>query len=107
MNAGTASKIRDIGLDPGSLSNFPMRTLVTVSPEDHRRLLHRLRKDSPLHDLLETGVLIKRSSKGVEQMVVYMTCDHEQVQSLLRVAQQFRPQVPLKIDQLPQVRQRR
>jgi hypothetical protein len=84
-----------------------MRTLVTVSPDDHRRLLHRVRKDSLLHNVLETGVLIKRSSKGVQQMVVYMTCDHEQVQSLLRVAQQFRPQITLKIDQLPQVPQRR
>ena len=83
-----------------------MRTLVTVSPEDHRRLMDRVRKDSLLHDLLKTGVLIKRSSKGVEQMVVYMTCDHEQFQSLLRFAQQLRPRVTLKVDQLPQVPQR-
>ena len=83
-----------------------MRTLVTVSPEDHRRLMDRVRKDSLLHDLLETGVLIKRSSKGVEQMVIYMTCDHAQVQSLLQVARRFRPHITLKIDQLPQVSQR-
>jgi hypothetical protein len=82
-----------------------MRTLVTVSPEDHRRLMHRVGKDSLLHDLLETGVLIKRSSMGVEKMVVYMTCDHEQLQSLLQVAQRLRPKVTLKIDQLPQVSQ--
>jgi hypothetical protein len=80
-----------------------MRTLVTVSPEDHRRLMSRVRNDPLLHNLLETGVLIKRSSKGVEKMVVYMTCDHEQLQSLRRLAKQVRPQVTLKIDQLPQL----
>jgi hypothetical protein len=66
-----------------------MKVVIELPLEHHASLLKYANENSPAFSMLQNGVKLSRSNKGVQTDVVVVLCDEEQAKMLRQSAAHF------------------